>query len=70
MMTSPVILLTSTVRPIDFDQFDFLSVWEIGQNAISSAYDIHLRKQLYGQNQRDKPDTMALVLSDYENFVF
>jgi hypothetical protein len=70
MLTSPVVLLTSAVRPVDFDQFDFLPVWEIGQNAISFAYDVHLRKKLYGQNQRDEPDTMALVSSDSENFDF
>jgi len=70
MMTSPFILLTSAVRPVDFDQFDFLPVWEIGQNTIPFAYDIHLRKQLYGQNQCDELDTMALVSSDSKNFDF
>jgi hypothetical protein len=70
MLTSPIILLTSIVRHVDFDQFDFLYVWEIGQNTISFAYKIYLRKNIYGRNQRDDPDAMALVSSDSENFYF
>jgi hypothetical protein len=70
MLMSHVVLLTSAVRPVDFDQFDFLHVWEIDQNVISFAYDVHLHKKLYGQNQRNEPDTMVLVLYDSESFDF
>jgi hypothetical protein len=42
MMTSLVLLLTSIVRPVDFDQFDFLLVWETDQNVITFAYGVHL----------------------------
>jgi hypothetical protein len=68
IMTSPVVLLTSAVRPVD--QLTFLPVWEIDQNAISFAYDVHLQKKLYGRNQRDETDAMALVSSDSKNFDF
>jgi hypothetical protein len=70
MLTSPIVLLMSTIRPVDFDQFDFLLVWEIGQNAISFAYGIHLRKTLSGQNRHDESDAIALVSSDFEKFDF
>jgi hypothetical protein len=70
MLTSHVVLLTSVVRPVDFDQFDFFPIWEIGQNVITFAYDVHLQKKLYGQNQRDETDAMALVSYDVKNFNF
>jgi len=70
MLTSHVVLLTSTVQPVDFDQLTFLPIWEIVQNPISSAYNVHLQKKLYGQNERDEPDTMALVSSNSNKFYF
>jgi hypothetical protein len=70
IMMSPAVLLTSIVRATDFDQFDFLPVWEIDHNAITFAYGVHLQKKLYVWNQRDEPDTMALVSSDFDKFHF
>jgi hypothetical protein len=70
MLTSPIVLLTSAIRPVDFDQLTFLHVWEIGQNTISFAYNVHLRKTLYGQNQRDEADAMELVSSNSRNLIF
>jgi hypothetical protein len=67
MLMSPVVPADVSV---DFDQVDFLPVWDFGQNAITFAYGVCLRKKLYGQNQCDETDTMALVSSDSENFDF
>jgi hypothetical protein len=69
-LTSPVVLPMSVVRHVDFDQFDILPIWEIYQNTITFAYGVHLWKKIYGRNQRDEPDAMALGSSDSENFDF
>jgi hypothetical protein len=65
MLMSHVVLLILVVRHVDF-----LLVWEIGQNAITFTYSVHLRKKLYGRNQRDDTDAMVLVSFDFENFHF
>jgi len=57
-------MLTSTVRHVDCWFWFFLPIWEINQNAISFAYGVHLRKTLYGQNQRDETEAMRWVLFD------
>jgi hypothetical protein len=64
MLMLHVVLLTSVVWPADFEQFDFLPTWEIDHNTITLAYGVHLRKKLYGRNQCNESDVMALVSSD------
>jgi hypothetical protein len=61
-MMSPVV--PANVR------IDFLPIWDFGQNVITFAYGVCLRKQLYGRNQRDEMVAVALVSYDSENFDF
>jgi hypothetical protein len=70
MLTSPVVLLMSIVRHVDFDQFDFLPIWEMVRTRYLSHTMSICEKQLYGRNQCNEPDAMALVSSDSENFDF
>jgi hypothetical protein len=55
-----------TVIPPPF----FFTVWVFGQNAMSFAYGARLTKQIYGRNQEDETDAMALVSSDSGHFHF
>jgi hypothetical protein len=67
---SPVVLLTSTVRPVDFDQLTFCMFGKSVRMRYLSHTTSICEKKLYGRNQRDEPDAMVLVSSDSENFDF
>jgi hypothetical protein len=67
MLTSPVI---PTDVIVDFDLVDFLPIWDFSQNVITFAYDVCLRKKLYGWNQHDETDAMEPVYSNSDNFEF
>jgi hypothetical protein len=58
---------------VDFfivDLFDLFPVWKNDHSALTLAYNVHLRKKIYGQNQCDETVAMELVSFDYDNFHF
>jgi hypothetical protein len=66
MLTSPIVLLMSALTLT----VDFLPVWEFGQNAINFSYGVHLRKKIYGRNQRDETDTMDAGFIRFQELLF